>query len=227
MTILADGSASKFRSQFTSHRPKAQSRFWGLELIDCDLPLRRYAHGVLGFGPPVLIYQISSRETRILVDIPDRLHRSLGSSDAIRVYIRQCVVPVVPESVRPSLQKAVDSGRLQSMPNAWMPSARNSTPGLIVLGDASNMRHPVTGAGMTVVLKDVVLLSSLLHPKVMPRLEDTGAVLASMRAFHWKRKAYDASLNILAQALYFLFASEGACTMTCCWPRHTDTKAPF
>jgi squalene monooxygenase len=96
------------------------------------------------------------------------------------------------------------------MPNAWMPSTRNTTPGLILLGDASNMRHPLSGAGMTVALKDAVLLAELLNPTRIPSLNDTDAVMQELRRFHWRRKIYSASLNILAQALYFLFVSEGS-----------------
>jgi squalene monooxygenase len=217
LTILADGSTSNFRSQFTPHRPKAQSRFWGLEMIDANLPFHGYAYGILGFGPPVLIYQIGVRETRILIDIPDKVYRTLGNSKAVRAYIHWRVAPNVPESIRPSLKRAIESGRLRSMPNAWMPSTRNSTPGLIVLGDAANMRHPVTGAGMTVVLKDVILLADMINPTKIPCLKDTDAVLKKMQEFHWKRKAYSASLNILAQALYFLFVSEGSCAATDLW----------
>ncbi len=59
---------------------------------------------------------------------------------------------------------------------------------MIMLGDAMNMRHPLMGGGMTVVLKDVALLGARLIPTEVPLLEDTGAVLDQMRKFHWKRK---------------------------------------
>ncbi|KAK4150807.1 squalene epoxidase-domain-containing protein [Chaetomidium leptoderma] len=208
LTVLADGATSNFRSQFTSHRPKARSRFWGLEMTDANLPLPGYAYGILGAGPPILMYQIGARETRILIDIPDETHSRLGAPKLVREYISQHVVPHIAESIRPNLVNAVKGGRLRSMPNAWMPSTRNATPGLIVLGDASNMRHPVTGAGMTVALKDAVLLADILAPEHITSLKDSDAVLKMMRRFHWKRKAYSASLNILAQALYLLFVSQ-------------------
>jgi len=208
LTILADGSSSNFRSQFTPHRPKAQSRFWGLEMVDAKLSIPRYAHAILGRGPPILMYPISSSETRILIDIPDDIFSELRDSAAVRAYLRERVLPTVPERVQPELNKAIEDGRLRSMPNAWMPSARNTTPGLIVLGDASNMRHPVTGAGMTVAFKDVILLSNTLNPVDVPDLGDTSEVSKRMGNFHWKRKRYSASLNILAQALYLLFVSE-------------------
>ncbi|KAL2752004.1 hypothetical protein ACRALDRAFT_1037401 [Sodiomyces alcalophilus JCM 7366] len=209
LTILADGSGSNFRSQFTACRPQAQSRFWGLELLDADLPFHNYAYGVIGSGPPMLMYQISPRETRILIDIPNTVYAEIGGSRGVPAYIRDRVAASVPDSVKPSLRDAVDRGRLRSMPNAWVPSTQNRTPGLVVLGDAANMRHPLTGGGMTVALKDAILLSRLLDPAEIPSLEDSGAVLRRMSTFHWRRKMHAASLNILAQALYLLFVTEG------------------
>ncbi|KAK3936738.1 squalene epoxidase-domain-containing protein [Diplogelasinospora grovesii] len=180
----------------------------GPDSVDADLPFPRYACGLLGSGAPVLMYQIGARETRMLVDIPDKVYRTLDGSKGVRDHIRRRVACNAPESVRPSLDRAIATGRLRSMPNAWLPATRNPTPGLVILGDALNMRHPVTGGGMTVALKDVVLLTDMLSPANVPSLGDTAWVLKTMKGFHWKRKAYSSSLNILAQALYLLFASE-------------------
>lgn len=176
-------------------------------MIDAQLPFPGYALGVLGSGSPLLIYQIGTHETRILIDIPYKVQEQLGGSrEAIKAYIRDRVLPSIPETIQPSLQKALKSGQVRSMPCSWLSSAVNRTPGLAMLGDSSNMRHPVTGAGMTVALKDVVLLTDML---LTTPLEDTIEVQKVLRRFYWKRKGHSASLNILAQALYFLFASEG------------------
>lgn len=164
------------------------------------------------------MYQIGPRETRILIDIPDETRRHLESNRSVKAYLYERVLPTLPPSVRPSLEKALEEEYLRSVSNAWMPSTRNSTPGLLMLGDASNMRHPVTGAGMTVALKDVVLLGEMLHPRRIPSLDDTDSVLKTLRRFHWRRKAYSASLNILAQALYLLFVSEGVSPTRTCAP---------
>jgi 2-polyprenyl-6-methoxyphenol hydroxylase-like FAD-dependent oxidoreductase len=79
---------------------------------------------------------------------------------------------------------------------------------MIILGDAMNMRHPLTGGGMTVV----VLLSELLSPETVPDLGDTKLVLQQMSKFHWRRKHLTSVINILAQALYSLFAANGTYT---------------
>jgi squalene monooxygenase len=176
-------------------------------MIDAQLPIPGYALGVLGNGSPVLIYQISTRESRILIDIPYKVQEKLGGSqEAVKADIKDRVLPSIPKTIQPSLQNALTSGQIRNMPCSWLSSAVNRTPGLAMLGDSSNMRHPVTGAGMTVALKDVVLLAEML---ITTPLEDTVEVQDVFKRFYWKRKRHSASLNILAQALYFLFASEG------------------
>jgi squalene monooxygenase len=61
---------------------------------------------------------------------------------------------------------------------------------------------------MTVALSDVVLLRELLSPENIPSLTDAKSVMDQMKVFHWKRKKYCTSINVLAMALYRLFAAE-------------------
>ena len=206
---MADGAASNFRFQFTSRNPVAKSRFWGLELIDVALPTYGLAYGVIGSGPPILIYQISSRITRILIDIPTSVQNTISGSGNIQDYIKNTVVPTLPEVVRPTVMAALEASQLRSMPNSWLPPSRNRTAGLLMLGDSLNMRHPLTGGGMTVALHDIVMLSKMLSPNRIPSLSEIKSVLRIMQSFHWNRKKHSMSLNILAQALYTLFVADG------------------
>lgn len=207
LTVIADGYASKFRNSFLPHTPITKSKFWGLELIDAKLPLPEHGHVVLGDGAPVLLYQIGSHETRALVDIPENTPTASVKAGGVKAHLRNVVLPSLPRQVQPSFAAALDRGALRSMPNSFLPSATNKTSGLVLLGDAMNMRHPLTGGGMTVALNDVVLLSHLLSPEQVPDLADSKLVLRQMRVFHWQRKRLTAVINILAQALYALFAA--------------------
>lgn len=158
------------------------SRFWALEMLDAELPFSEFAYGVLGASSPTLMYRISKRETRILIDIPDKMRQTLGDLQAVRTHIKERVALAFPKSVQLCLEEALKSGRLRSMSACWLSSAVNHASGLIVLGDALNMRHPLTGGGMTVGLKDVALLTDMLRST---SLEDTDAVLDLMKKFHW------------------------------------------
>jgi squalene monooxygenase len=208
LTLISDGYASKWRKQYLPHTPVVRSRFWGLELIDAELPRPNHGHVILSDAPPILIYQIGTHETRILVDVPENLPSASPKNGGIKNHLLNVALPNLPECVQPSFRAAIDAGKLRSMPNSFLPSSAQKTPGLLILGDAMNMRHPLTGGGMTVAFNDVLLLSQMLAPEHVPNLEVTPAVLAQISRFHWARKGSSSVINILAMALYSLFAAD-------------------
>ncbi|KAF2836867.1 squalene epoxidase [Patellaria atrata CBS 101060] len=210
LTIIADGYASKFRKENIPHNPVVRSKFWGLELIDTVLPCPFHGHVVLSDGPPILIYQIGTRETRILIDIPENCASASVKNGGVKGHMQNFVLPSLPESVRPSFKAALEEGKLRSMPNSYLPPSTARIPGMIILGDAMNMRHPLTGGGMTVAFNDALLLSQLLSPEQVPSFDNTKAVLKQMKTFHWRRKNLTSIINILAMALYSLFAADDA-----------------
>lgn len=209
LTIIADGYDSKFRKQVTTSKPAFRSKFYALELIDTELPQPGYGHVIIGHSCfPVLLYQIGTHETRALFDVPMGIPEASPANGGVRGYIKNHAIPALPESVRPAALKALEDGKIpRSMPNSWLPATKQTPRGMIVLGDAHNMRHPLTGAGMTVAFNDVLLLSELLHPSRVPNLDDSDALAAAMKTMYWRRKNYTSILNVLAQALYSLFAA--------------------
>ncbi|KAF2400576.1 SE-domain-containing protein [Trichodelitschia bisporula] len=209
LTAIADGYASKFRKDYITLTPIVKSKFYGIELRDAVLPRPYHGHVLLTDGPPVLLYQIGTHETRALIDIPENLPSASVKAGGVKNHLRNVVLPSLPECVRPSFAAALE-GPLRSMPNSWLPPTTNKAPGVIILGDALNMRHPLTGGGMTVAFNDVVLVAELLSPAHVPKLDDTKGVIRQMARFHWQRKDITAVINILAQALYSLFAADDA-----------------
>lgn len=209
LTVVSDGYNSRFRKEHHPHTPRVRSKFFGLELIDAELPRPNFGHVLLSDNPPVLIYQIGTHETRILVDVPEHLPSASVKNGGVKGHLRNTVLPSLPAGVQPSFRAALENDRLRSMPNSFLPAAPNKTPGLVILGDALNMRHPLTGGGMTVALNDVVVLGELLGPDIVPNLADSHTVLKQLAKFHWRRKNGSSVINILAQALYSLFAANG------------------
>jgi squalene monooxygenase len=140
--------------------------------------------------------------------VPENTPTATVAAGGVKGHLRNVVLPSLPERVRPSFLAALDSGAvIRSMPNSFLPPTVQKQPGFLLLGDAMNMRHPLTGGGMTVAFNDVVLLASLLSPDNVPSLTDAPKVLTQMKAFHWQRKGLSSVINILAQALYSLFAA--------------------
>lgn len=97
------------------------------------------------------------------------------------------------------------------MPNSWLPPAeqgtKHSKEGVILIGDSWNMRHPLTGGGMTVAFNDVVILSKLLLQ--IKDFSDWDAVSHALHQWHWSRKSLSSTVNILSVALYDLFGADG------------------
>ena len=82
-------------------------------------------------------------------------------------YLRTVVAPEVPEQLRAAFLAALDTAQIRTMQNKQLYAQPLLRPGALLLGDAFNMRHPLTGGGMTVALSDANLLCDMLRP--LPR----------------------------------------------------------
>lgn len=92
----------------------------------------------------------------------------------------------MPHEVFDSFIAAIDKGNIKSMPNRSMPASPYPTPGALLMGDAFNMRHPLTGGGMTVALSDIVVLRNLLRP--LRDLSDGPSLCKYLESFYTLRK---------------------------------------
>lgn len=98
LTLIIDGYASKFRKMIlpqAAPTPVVRSNFVALLLKDADLPAPGHGHVILkddtalsaeasatsGKGGPVLVYQLSKHDTRMLVDVPGAKLPSIGNGD--------------------------------------------------------------------------------------------------------------------------------------------------
>ncbi|XP_051261403.1 squalene monooxygenase [Dicentrarchus labrax] len=200
LTVVADGCFSKFRKSLVSGKAHTSSHFVGCLMKDCPQFKANHAELVLANPSPVLIYQISSSHTRVLVDIRGEMPRNLSEYMAEKIY------PQLPEHLKEPFMVALQNDRLRSMPASFLPPSPVNKPGVLLLGDAYNMRHPLTGGGMSVALNDVRIWRSLLQN--IPDLSDDRAMLQAKKKFHWERKSsHSFVVNVLAQALYELFAA--------------------
>lgn len=104
------------------------------------------------------------------------------------------------------------------MPNSFLPSVQQGNPlsksGVILLGDSWNMRHPLTGGGMTVALNDVVYLRNVFAS--INNLGDWEEIRYALRNWHWGRKPLSSTINILSGTLYGLFQKDGSSKNSVC-----------
>lgn len=200
LTIVADGCFSKFRKNLVSGKAQISSHFVGCLMKNCPQFKANHAELVLANPSPILIYQISSTQTRVLVDVRGEMPRNLSD------YMVEKIHPQLPEHLKEPFLEALQNDRLRSMPASFLPPSPVNKPGVLLLGDAYNMRHPLTGGGMSVALNDVHIWRELLQN--IPDLYDDKAVLQAKKKFHWERKSsHSFVVNVLAQALYELFAA--------------------
>lgn len=200
LTIVADGLFSKFRKNLTSNKVSITSHFVGLLMKNAPQFKANHAELVLTDRGPLLIYKISSDETRMLVDIQGELPRNL------REYMAEKVYSQLPDHLKEPFLEAIQNSRLKAMPSSFLPSSPINKRGVLLLGDAYNMRHPLTGGGMTVVFKDIKLWRKLLMG--IPDLYDDAAILQAQKSFYWARKtSHSFVVNVLAQALYELLSA--------------------
>lgn len=199
LTVVADGLFSKFRKNLVSNKVSVSSHFVGFLMKNAPQFKANFAELVLLNPSPVLIYQISANETRVLVDIRGDMPRNL------REYMAEQIYPQIPDHLKEPFLEASQNSRLRTMPASFLPPSPVNKRGVLLLGDAYNLRHPLTGGGMTVALKDVKLWRKLL--KDIPDLYDDAAVFQAKKSFYWSRKrTHSFVVNVLAQALYELFS---------------------
>jgi squalene monooxygenase len=205
LTLACDGCASNLRRRVNPHaHVDVYSQFVGLVLDVSDvslLPFPRHGHVILADPAPILFYPISSTQVRCLVDIP----ASVTGPHA--AHMADVLAPQVPAALRPAFVAAVAAGGAKTMPNRVMADAPAVARGAVLLGDAFNMRHPLTGGGMTVALADVAHLRDALRG--VGDLGDARAVAAALEQFYRRRRPLSSTINVLANALYSVFCASG------------------
>lgn len=206
LTLIADGIFSKFRKEFTEVQTQVMSHFVGFIIHDLELPYTQKGFVCIAKPSPILMYQIAPHDTRILVDVPGELPSA--STGELKKYMEEIVCPQIPVNMQNKFMEALQTERLRPMPSGFLPPSLNQRNGTILLGDALNVRSPLTGGGMTVALEDVITCRDLLSKENIESFTEFDLVTQAMDAFHWKRKSYSTCINVLAMSLYSLFAAQ-------------------
>ena len=204
LTLVCDGMFSAFREQLSDSPKTVSSYFLGLILHDCVLPFPGHGHVIAAEPSPVLCYPVSSTETRVLVDFPGTTPPVKG--EELSNYLNNVIGPQMPKEIQRSYSKAVEEGKFKVMPNHLIPAKPKQIAGAVLIGDSLNMRHPLTGGGMTVALSDVRhICDKLIAIQEEFSRENIDEAVAT---FYKDRYAQNASVNILADALYGVMSNK-------------------
>ncbi|KAM7479072.1 hypothetical protein LguiA_027285 [Lonicera macranthoides] len=204
LTIVCDGCFSNLRRTLCNPKVDVPSCFVGLVLENCQLPFANHGHVVLANPSPILFYPISDTEIRCLVDVPGQKVPSVSNGEMAH-YLKTVVAPQIPPELYDAFIATIDKGNIRTMPNRSMPADPLPTPGALLMGDAFNMRHPLTGGGMTVAFSDIVVLRDLLRP--LRDLNDSSTLCKYLESFYTLRKPVASTINTLAGALYKVFCA--------------------
>lgn len=204
LTIVCEGPFSNLRNELSVPEKKINGYFLGLVLKNCHLPYENHGHVIIAQPSPFLLYPISTNETRILIDFPGNKPPKMGSE--LKKYLRETISPQIPASARTSFLESVEEGKFKIMPNHHLPASPVFKQGAVLIGDSLNMRHPLTGGGMTVAFTDIQNLGSKLIK--VNNFQDEDLLQHAVRSFYETRHKETATINILADALYKVMSNE-------------------
>lgn len=204
LTIVSDGALSIFRKDFTSSEKKITGYFLGLVLENCDLPYPNHGHVIMSGNSPVLLYPITSTGTRALIDFQGDTAPRMG--DELKQHLLNKIGPFIPESAKPSYINAVNAGKYKVFPNHRLPATPILKKGVVLLGDSLNMRHPLTGGGMTASFSDCYNLGNCLLQ--IENWWNTKEIELAVKKFYDTKTKQTGSINILADALYGVMTSQ-------------------
>jgi squalene monooxygenase len=153
---------------------------------------------------PVLLYPITSTGTRALIDFQGDHAPRMG--EELKQHLLNKIGAIIPEPALPSYIHAVNAGKYKVFPNHRLPAEPINKKGVAILGDCLNMRHPLTGGGMTAAFTDCYRLGNELL-KVRDWWNTTELELA-VKKFYDQKTEQTGSINILADALYGVMTSQ-------------------
>ena len=203
LTVVCDGPMSFFRSKLSQPNKHVSSYFMGLILKNLELEDPSLGHMILTGEAPILVYPIKTNSYRILIDYPGEKPPRLGAKSIQK--IKEEISAVLPTYMLKSFEEAIDTEQIKVMPNHRMNAQAFRKNGVVLLGDSLNMRHPITGGGMTATFNDILSLNKCLDH--VP-YENERELFSAIEKYYTARKKNVETINILANALYKVFRNE-------------------
>lgn len=198
LTVVTDGPLSKFREKLSKPVNKLNGYFLGLLLQNCEMPFANHGHLIIGDHPPMVIYPVTFNSWRVLIDFKGEKPPRLGRD--FKKFLLEKFEQAIPGSARSAFVAAVEEGKFKTFPNHRLPASPIKKERAVLLGDALNMRHPLTGGGMTAAFNDVLRLSdNLEHVSDFSNFRKLGKAI---QKFYDTRHLGTQTTNILADGLY-------------------------
>lgn len=191
LLVAADGRNSLLRRMANIAQKQTHlSNMVGYRIGASHLPQRGFGHVFAGGPTPVLAYQISERDARIMFDLP------LKSEKEMPPYL-----DVLPQPLRRAVEEAIETQTpLRSANNSIVPETVNRAR-LVLAGDAGGCCHPLTATGLTACTRDALLLRQALH-------ENSADIPRALVRYARMRESPQRTRLAGAELLYDLFRAE-------------------
>ncbi|CAH8352077.1 unnamed protein product [Eruca vesicaria subsp. sativa] len=199
LTVVCDGCYSNLRRSAIDNKEEVLSNFVGFVVKNSRLEDPHSMHLTFAKPLPCVLYQITSDEVRVAAELPADNIPSIANGEMVN-FLKKTLAPQIPETgrLREIFLKGVEEGLQEVKVHATMSMSAKpcDKKGVIVLGDAFNMRHPIVASGMMVALSDVLIIRNLLRS--LPNIGNTKKVSELIKSFYIIRKPMAATVNTLA-----------------------------
>ncbi|ESQ31959.1 hypothetical protein EUTSA_v10004005mg [Eutrema salsugineum] len=198
LTVVCDGCYSNLRRSLNDNNAEVLSYTVGYISKNCQLEDPERLKLIMSKPSFTMLYQISSTDVRCLTELFPGNIPSMANGE-MADFFKNSIAPQVPQNLRKVFLKGIEEGaQIKAMPTKRMDATLSEKKGVIVLGDAFNMRHPVVASGMMVLLSDVLILRRLLQP--LANLGDANKISEVIKSFYVIRKPMSATVNTLGNA---------------------------
>ncbi|XP_010553770.1 PREDICTED: squalene epoxidase 5-like [Tarenaya hassleriana] len=196
LTVVCDGAYSNLRRSIHNSKEELHSHIVGFTTKNCRLEDPERFNMVMTKPNVTLIYQLSDNEVRCYVEVP----RESVANGEITTFLKTTLAPQLPPKLRDIFSKGLDDAPkiLKTATKSMTTPQYNDYKGVVVLGDAFNMRHPIIASGMMVALSDTLILRDLLRSS--DNLSDAKKLSQVVKSFYEHRKPMSATVNTLADA---------------------------
>ncbi|CAN6906854.1 unnamed protein product [Brassica oleracea] len=198
LTVVCDGCYSNLRRSLVDSTEEVHTYMVGYITRNSQLYDPKSLHLILSRPMVCIMYQTSSDEVRCIAEIPADSVPSMANGE-MSTFLKESMAPQIPIQLREIFIKGINDGAsMKVVPTKSMSATLSEKKGVIVLGDAFNMRHPIIASGMMVVLSDVLILRHLLKP--LENLANVTQVSQVIKNFNDIRKPMSATVNTLGDA---------------------------
>ena len=193
LVVAADGATSRIgRLAGIVVQHRRISTIFGYRISTRNIPQHNFGHVFLGSDTPILVYPIGEDEARILFDVPHRSDRRPSASDclamasALPAHLRREVEQVI--AVQPRMSVQAQSTRTD----------RAALGRVVLVGDAGGSCHPLTATGMTMCIRDALMLQNVVA-------ENRNDIVRALQLYQHRRRWPQTTRLVLAEALRDVF----------------------